>query len=331
MSSRLGETGLEGRTYRLGYWSKGGEIWHGIRKGSNYSGMRPYKSFEPNQTVCSPGGKITEVDNVRRQVPSAKSDVFGKTMVIIFTIYACLAAVGLILGYSEGEHSAGGLLIIPIPRLSQFFGIHIFRGLLTSGAGLFVWFWLGADKFYRASQPFASMYEENPQSASENILLDYLCSPPIIVSINAAMNSHVKVTCFSCLSLASNLFPIMVGGLFVVEPSTDGIVLLASVRSYWIICAFILVYCISIPLTLPTRKRMLPRSILSLGDLVSFCYDSKLLTSPEFESAFTLNLPTDTKKHMECRLFLMERKYEFFTYRTDSGWRFGFDVARDRV
>ena len=48
VASRLGETGLGGRTYRLGYWSKEGEIWHGIRKGSNYSGMRPYKSFEPN-------------------------------------------------------------------------------------------------------------------------------------------------------------------------------------------------------------------------------------------------------------------------------------------
>ena len=40
--------GLGWRTYRLGYWSKGGEIWHGIRKGSNYSGTRPYKSFKPN-------------------------------------------------------------------------------------------------------------------------------------------------------------------------------------------------------------------------------------------------------------------------------------------
>ena len=257
--------------------------------------------------------------------------MFSKTRVIIFTIYTYLVAVGLILGFPKGKPIAGGSLTLPIPHLSQSVGIFIFRGLLTNGAGMFVWFWFGADLFYRASQPFAGMYEGNPQPASENILLDYLCSPPIIVSINAAMNSHFKVAYFSCLSLASNLFPVLVGGLFEVEPSTDGIVLLASVRSYWAICVFILVYCISIPLTLPTRKRILPRSILSLGDLVSFCYDSKLLTSPEFESAFTSNLPTDTKKHMECRLFLMEKKYEFFTYRTDSGWRFGFDVARDRV
>ena len=271
------------------------------------------------------------MDNTRRPVLSAESDTFSKTSVIGFTICAYLTAGGLILGFSKGELFAGGTLTIPIPQLSQSVGIIIFRVLLTSGAGLFDGFWSDADLFYRASQPFASMYEENPQSASENILLDYLCSPPIIVSINAAMNSHFKVAYFSCLLLASNLFPVLVGDLFVVEPSTDGIVLLASVRSYWATFAFILVYCISIPLTIPTRKRMLPRSILSLGDLVSFCYDSKLLTSPEFESAFTLNLPTDTKKHMECRLFLMEKEYEFFTYRADSGWRFGFDVARDRV
>ena len=48
VASRLGESGLGGRTYRLGYWRKGDKIWHGIRKGSEYSGMRPYKSFEPN-------------------------------------------------------------------------------------------------------------------------------------------------------------------------------------------------------------------------------------------------------------------------------------------
>ena len=75
---------------------------------------------------------------------------------------------------------------------------------------------------------------------------------------------------------------------------------------------------------------MLPRNIFSLGDLASFSYDSKLLTSPEFESVFALDLPTDTRKHLECKLFLMEKKYEFFTYRTDLGWRCEFDVARDR-
>ena len=39
-----GRTSLQGRTYRLGYWSKGGEIWYGIRKGPNYSGMRRYST-----------------------------------------------------------------------------------------------------------------------------------------------------------------------------------------------------------------------------------------------------------------------------------------------
>ena len=136
------------------------------------------------------------MDNTRRPVLSAESDTFSKTSVIGFTICAYLTAGGLILGFSKGELFAGGTLTIPIPQLSQSVGIIIFRVLLTSGAGLFDGFWSDADLFYRASQPFASMYEENPQSASENILLDYLCSPPIIVSINAAMNSHFKVAYF---------------------------------------------------------------------------------------------------------------------------------------
>ena len=87
--------------------------------------MRPYKSFEPNHTVCSPGGKITKVDNAKHPVPSAKSDVFGKTRVIIFTIYAYLVAVRLTLGFFKGKLFAGGSLTIPIPYLSQFFRIQL--------------------------------------------------------------------------------------------------------------------------------------------------------------------------------------------------------------
>ena len=235
------------------------------------------------QSDCMfPGGKV-KVDNTKRPHPfeSVKPNAF---VTIAFTIYAYTAAVVLICGFrlSEGKPIGGGLLTFHIPHLSQSVGIFIFRGLLTNCAGLFVWFWLVADLFHRASQPFAGMYKGNPQPASDTILLDYLCSLPIIVSIKAAMNRHIKVACFSFLSLASNLFPVLVGGLFVVEPSANGIVLLASVRSYYAICVFIFVYCISIPFTFPTRNCTLPRSILSLGDLVSFCYDSKLLTSPEY-------------------------------------------------
>ena len=165
-------------------------------------------------------------------------------------------------------------------------GILDLRGLLVICSEMFVWFWLKADRFYRASQPFAGMYEGNPRPASENIILDYLCCPPIIVSLNAAVNGHYKVAYFSCISLATNLFPVLVGGLFVFEPSVDGFVLLISARNYSAVCIFIIVYCISIPLAFPTRKRMLPRSILSPGDLVSFCYDSKLLTPENFAMSF---------------------------------------------
>ena len=295
-----------------------------------------------------PGGKIKGADKTKRPVLSAQSEMFSKGTVIVLTILACIIAGGLIFGLSKGvkperfspssliphiskKSVTGGSLAYPVPNLSQYAGVFIFRGLLTSFSGLFVWFWWSVDLFYRATQPFVGMDEGNPQPASENILLDYLCSPPIIVSINAAMNGHLRVAYFSFLSLASNLFPVLVGGLFVIDSSTGGSILIMSVQSYYAICAFIFVYCISIPITFPTRKRMLPRNILSLGDLASFCYDSKLLTGDEYESAFALNLPTDTRRHMECRLFLMEKKYEFFTYRTDTGWRIGFDVARNRV
>jgi hypothetical protein len=65
----------------------------------------------------------------------------------------------------------------------------LFQALPTSLSQLFTYFWSHVDIFHRSTQPFTSMYE-GPKRASESILLDYLCSLPVIVAIKAARKSH---------------------------------------------------------------------------------------------------------------------------------------------
>jgi len=299
---------LRGRTYRLGYWRKGDKIWHGIRRGPNY---------------C--GGKISGLDTSNRPTLTAVYDGFSKPLCIVLAIISYGSAIALITCLAREDVRDG--CTFHVPSISEPLARTFFRGFLTTLAGTFNLFWLSADTFYRATQPFAGMQRSQP--ATENLLLDYLCCLPVAVSIKAATNSHWKVAYFSWLSLSANLFPILVSALFTSTSVGNGVIVTAPLRNFCVVFIFILIYCISIPFAWPTQKRMLPRSILSLGDLISFCYDSKLLASAEYEHVFALNRPTDTRRHMESRLFLKEERYKFHTYETSSGWRTGFDMVRE--
>ena len=270
-----------------------------------------------------PGGKITEIKIPECPTLTSRYGSYSKTNVIFFSIFEFCCLVLLVTCGFIGGRGRDGFLVEFTFHMSPALGRFIFRGLLTVFAGLIAQFWSSTDIFHRAVQPFVGMHEENPQLASENLLLDYLCCLPVLVSIKAATNGHRKVAYFSFLSLSSRLFPVLVGALFTITPLENKITVGASLRTYCAVSIFLLIYCISMPFAWPTRKRALPRAILSLADLISYCYDSKLLTGSEYESVFTLNRPIDTRRHMESRLFLMEEKYEFHAV----GWRVRFDEA----
>jgi hypothetical protein len=242
---------------------------------------------------------------------------------IVWTFLACATALVVIYGLSPRGVRSGFHV-----KFSQSLADFIFRAFLTFISAAFTIFWDVVDMFHRATQPFASMPDSLPRPASENLLLDYTTLPPVIVSIKAAMKGHWKVAYFSLLALAMNLFPILVGTVFNTVKTENGVAIGTSLRSLYGVAIFSLVFCISIPFAWPSRTRRLPRNIFCLGDLVSFCYDSKLLTDRDYASVFELNKPSDTKMHLECKVFLKEDKYAFRV--RDEGeehWRAGFDVA----
>jgi Protein of unknown function (DUF3433) len=244
---------------------------------------------------------------------------------IIYTFLAYATAVVMIYGLSPRGVRDGFDV-----NISQSLANFIFRGFLTSISTFFVVFWTVVDIFHRTTQAFACMDHSLPQIASKNLLLDYISLPPVVISIKAAMNGHWKVAYFSSLALAMNLFPIMAGTVFNTIKTGNGVAVRTSLRSLYGITIFSLVFCISIPFAWPLQTRRLPRNIVCLGDLVSFCYDSKLLTDQDYASVFELNRPSDTKRHLECKVFLKGDKYEFLVrdQGEDGCWRAGFDVAK---
>jgi hypothetical protein len=244
-------------------------------------------------------------------------------MMIAWTFLAYATAVVVLYGLSPRGIRNGFNV-----KISQSLANFIFRGLLTFLSSAFTVFWNIVDIFHRTTQAFAGMHDSLPQPASENFLLDYISLPPVIVSIKAAVKGHWKVAYFSSLALAMNLFPIMVGKVFNTVKTENGVAIRTSLRSLIGTAIFSLVFCISIPFAWPSQTRRLPRNILALGDLVSFCYDSQLLTNQDYASVFELNRPSDTKTHLECKVFLKEDKYVFRVREQGEGhWRAGFDVA----
>jgi hypothetical protein len=242
---------------------------------------------------------------------------------IVWTIILYTAAAAVIFGLSSPGLKTGFRL-----HMTQTRARVIFRALITYLAQMTGLLWLSTDNFHRVMQPFVGMHPI-PGMADENILLDYPCCPPIIVSIKAAMKGHWKVAYFSLLSLARNLFPILVGALFIVFPTSTGVIVVTNLPTFYGVALFVFIYCISLPIAWPRRKRKcLPRPFAGLVDLISYSYHSSLLNDPN--SLFNLDKKTDTRKHMECRLFLAEKRYCFTDDKAGGGQHVGIDVLGEK-
>lgn len=143
------------------------------------------------------------------------------------------------------------------------------------------------DVYFRAIQPFASLSDPSGASAKESLLLSYPARPPILVSIDAVLNRHYKVAFISFVALTSFTLPILAGGVFVAlsfpgPGSTSQIRIVAFMPAFYALIAFLVVYTFSFLVIWPTRRRCLPHGVYTLADLLSFVYQSQLLTDSVF-------------------------------------------------
>ena len=226
----------------------------------------------------------------------------------------------------------------------------IFQFLVTFVIGLYTWFWEDVDMFCRSTQPYIGLTE--PKPAHENLLLDYNCQPPGIITYMAIKNRHWKIVRTSLMALLQRLLPILVGGSITVVEEMDGsCTVYASLPLFVCAIAWLVAYSILIPfeVTEDNYNRYLPREYLSIMDIISWCYDSGLLhnhasvhTRPDLlrDNFFDIsNSEPDGKKfhleerwYMEARLRLAKQKYRFGLYgstKSPSIFRIGIDEERN--
>jgi hypothetical protein len=186
--------------------------------------------------------------------------------------------------------------------------------------------WINVDNFYRTVQPLAAMHEAAP--ASQTILLDYLQCPSVIALFKAALAAHWRVAWFALLAMSANIGPIVAGGIFSTKSNERGpeFTVSVSTRNLWVTLFLLAIYLSSLPYALPRPQHLLPRQNNTMADMISYCYESRLVDHP----MFSVQQPDDNEIHLASKVHLEKQLYMFGLYLGKDGRRhFGIDIAGD--
>ncbi|KAL8796882.1 MAG: hypothetical protein Q9195_000965 [Heterodermia aff. obscurata] len=347
--SELRSTMLENKypkNHRLGYWrtsNQPNEYFHGIGEpdapASRYSvehGKRKDKthtekdtqyadndieSQQPwRQSAVDPLQKGVHSPTIQRQwIPWFLKDSFVVAWIVIVII---LAIAFVVVSFVHGAVKRGFLPRLPAPASTGGFSpANFLYSFLPSLIGMILFLlWQPIDLYFRALQPFSNLKQPGGATAENSLLLEYSACPPIKITIKALLAGHWKVAYISFISLLSITLPILGGGVFTAQyfPRDDQVRSAASMPAYDALVFFVIVYALSFLAIWPGRKRHLPHDIRTLGQLISFVYQSSLLHSP------TLKDP-QTKTDLVTRLLGAEVGEKFVVPRYGFGVYWGMD------
>ncbi|KAI9856659.1 MAG: hypothetical protein M1813_008806 [Trichoglossum hirsutum] len=326
---------LRDKGVRLGYWNRGSlGYWHGF--GRSQSGIA--ESTDRIDKTTEVALSLTDLDSTRHNRKQSSQmdrgtsdghDVGGvpleqRSLACYRDVYLNMKYSAMIIWISLAIILFGLILVTLVKRvksgkqinLSYGAASFLFQFLPVFAVGLYTWFWEDVDLFHRATQPFIGL--RKPGFAAENLLLDYNCLPPIIVTYTAITNKHWKVAFVSSMSLLQRLLPIIVAGMvavIAVDSDSSSSTIYVSLPLSCIALLYLAVYCVAIWYVVRSDgfSRHLPRNYTSIADLVSWCYASSLLHS---EPAFDVSKPEESgpmgeRWHMESRLRLRGYRYLF--------------------
>ena len=297
------------KMYRLGYWrtsERPNEIFYAI--GEDHAIVREYSSEGDKakakmvaKTFADPSMdlegqrpvKTATLDSLQtnihspnlrfRWVPWFLTDTFVVAWIVI-AIVLMLAFV--IVSFVNRAVERGFLPLLAAPTTPQGFSpANFLYSFVPSLIGMILFLlWQPIDLYFRALQPFANLSNPRGTTAEQSLLLDHSACLPIEISIKAALAGHYKVAWISFISLLSATLPVLAGGVFTAQffPRSNDVRMAASMPAYEALVVFIVIYALSFLIVSPGRKRHLPHDISTLGQLVSFFYQSPLLRDAAF-------------------------------------------------
>ena len=285
---------------RLGYWStsKGAsEAFYGI---GEENAPIPRFSLEKGRMAPSTSNDLEAQEPMKASTFDTLKDVHDPAlryrwtpwflrdgMVVAWIVVAIILMIAfIVISFVNHAVQQGFLPLLAAPTTTQGFSPADFLyGFIPSLIGMLLFLlWQSIDIYFRALQPFASLAHRDGATVEESLLLDYTACLPIEITIKALINRHYKVAYISFISLLSLTLPILAGGVFTAQfvVNSQDIRMIASMPGYYALVLFVAIYAVSFTVIWPTRKRRLPHDISTLGQLVSFVYQSSLLTEAAF-------------------------------------------------
>lgn len=298
------------KTYRLGYWrtsNRPNEIFYAM--GEDHGLVQQYSleggkvkaklaaqtlvgqsmDLESQQAVKTATLESLQTNihspNLRyRWVPWFLKD----TLVVAWIVIAIVLMLAfVIVSFVNRAVERGFLPLRPAITTPQGFSpANFLYSFVPSLIGMVLFLlWQPIDLYFRALQPFANLSNTRGTTAEQSLLLDHNASLPIEISIRSALAGHYKVAWISFISLLSATLPVLAGGVFTAQffPSSQEVRMAASMPAYEVLVVFTVVYALSFLIIWPGRKRHLPHDIRTLGQLVSFFYQSPLLGDAAFK------------------------------------------------
>lgn len=291
------------KKYTLRYWIAGNrssEIFHGVEESqAALPDFRAHRVTQEKQShtldlESQRPLKISTLDSLQKDVhsPLVRSRwlpwFLRDTFVVAWIVVAVVLMLALVVvSFVNKAVIRGFTPKLPSPTTSQGFSPADFLySFIPSTIGMILFLlWQPIDMYFRALEPFAQLGGSiRGSTADESLLLDYTACLPIEVTIKAALAGHYKVAWISCMSLLSATLPLLSGGVFTAQyfiPSQQ-VRVAADDAGYYALVVFIVLYALSFLIIWPTKKRRLPHDIRTLGQVLSFVYQSRLLNDATF-------------------------------------------------
>lgn len=295
------------KPYRLGYWTtsdRENEVYYGINE--EKAAVRRYP-LEVGKAKTKVSRFSTEKYDLEGQraiktniLDSLQTNIHSwtvryqwlpwflkETFVVAWIVIAVILMLAfVIVSFVNKPVENGFLPLLPAPTTSQGFSpANFLYSFVPSLIGLILFLlWQPIDLYFRALQPFAALSNPRGATAENSLLLDYPARLPVEVTIKAALSGHYKVAYISLISIVSATIPVLAGGVFTAQffAATQDVRMAASLPGYTALVFFIVVYALSFLAIWPTHKRRLPHNISTLGQLISFVYQSPLLVDSIF-------------------------------------------------
>ncbi|KAF9734986.1 hypothetical protein PMIN06_009333 [Paraphaeosphaeria minitans] len=302
---------LRGRSDRLGYWSttrRPNDIFHGI--GEEGIPTRRY-SIEDGR-IREKGGERTYPDtaDVRQSHHpsdfSIRMDIRSPSVrlrylpwwlrtsaVLLWIVTAMILLIAfLVISFVNSAVRLGFLpQVFARTNAAGFSASNFLYSFIPALIGhiLFLIF-LTFDYTIRVLRPYISLASNGGATAETSLLVDYASRLPLSATFAALENQHYQTAILSLVSLFSLAIPVLAGGCFWTQyyPNSDVVRVAAELPGFYALCFFLALYGITLLALWPSRRRAaLPHRSTALAEIISWVYQSPLLTDRSFSRPHT--------------------------------------------